>query len=92
VEEFATFQDSHGTRKANLAQAAEMAYCGKKEKCELGLVLGGQAQSTMLGRTIPLLHKPSSDGARRILTDHHHHGQGLHYSKVHGMHRWERLL
>jgi hypothetical protein len=31
LEEFARFQDSHGTRKAYLAETAEMAYSGRKE-------------------------------------------------------------
>ncbi len=36
LEEFARFQDSQGTRKAYLAEAAEMAYIGRNEKGECG--------------------------------------------------------
>jgi hypothetical protein len=36
-EEFARFQDSQGTRKAYLAETAEMAYTGRNEKGEWGL-------------------------------------------------------
>ncbi len=40
LEEFARFQDSQGTRKAYLAETAEMAYIGRNEKGEWGLALG----------------------------------------------------
>jgi hypothetical protein len=36
LEEFARFQDSQGTRKAYLAETAEMAYIGRNEKGEWG--------------------------------------------------------
>ncbi len=39
LEEFARFQDSQGTRKACLAETAEMAYTGRNEKGEWGLAL-----------------------------------------------------
>jgi hypothetical protein len=38
LEEFAWFQDSQGTRKAYLAETAEMAYIGRNEKGDWGLV------------------------------------------------------
>ncbi len=44
LEKFATFQDSQGTRKAYLAETAELAYMGRNKKGELGLALGAQAQ------------------------------------------------
>jgi hypothetical protein len=44
LEEFAWFQDSHGTRKAYLAETAERAYIGRNEKGEWGLALGSGAQ------------------------------------------------
>ncbi len=44
LEEFAAFQDSQGTRKAYLAETAELAYMGRNEKGEWGLALGTQAQ------------------------------------------------
>jgi hypothetical protein len=44
LEEFATFQDSQGTRKAYLAETAELAYMGRNKKGEWGLALGAQAQ------------------------------------------------
>ncbi len=44
LEEFARFLDSQGTRKAYLAETAEMAYTGRKEKGEWGLALGSAAQ------------------------------------------------
>jgi hypothetical protein len=40
LEEFAAFQDSQGTRKAYLAETAELAYLGRNEKGEWGLALG----------------------------------------------------
>jgi hypothetical protein len=36
LEEFAQFQDSQGTRKAHLAETAEIAYLGRNEKGEWG--------------------------------------------------------
>jgi hypothetical protein len=39
LEEFARFQDSQGTRKAYLAETAEMAYIDQNEKGEWGLAL-----------------------------------------------------
>jgi hypothetical protein len=40
LEEFARFQDSQCTRKAYLAETAEIAYIGRNEKEEWGLALG----------------------------------------------------
>ncbi len=37
LDEFARFQDSQGTRKAYLAETAEMAYIGRNERGEWGL-------------------------------------------------------
>jgi hypothetical protein len=34
LDEFAAFQDSQGTRRAYLAETAELAYMGKNEKGE----------------------------------------------------------
>jgi hypothetical protein len=48
LEEFATFQDSRGTRKAYLAETAELAYMGRNEKGEWGLALGTQAQLSLV--------------------------------------------
>jgi hypothetical protein len=48
LEEFAAFQDSQGTRKAYFAETAKLAYMGKKEKGELGLALGAQAQLSLV--------------------------------------------
>jgi hypothetical protein len=45
LEEFALFQDSQGTRKAYLAETAEMAYIRRNEKGEWGLALGSAAMS-----------------------------------------------
>jgi hypothetical protein len=36
LEEFGRFQDSQGTRKAYLAETAEMAYTGRNEKVSGG--------------------------------------------------------
>ncbi len=47
-EEFAWFQDSQGTRKAYLAETAEMAYIGRNEKGEWGLALGSAAQGSLI--------------------------------------------
>jgi hypothetical protein len=43
LEEFARFQDCQGTRKAYLAETAEMAYTGSNEKGEWGLALSSAA-------------------------------------------------
>jgi hypothetical protein len=48
LEEFARFQDSQGTRKAYLAETAEMAYTGRKEKGEWGLALSSAAQGSLI--------------------------------------------
>jgi hypothetical protein len=48
LEEFARFQDSQGTRKAYLAETAEMAYIGRNEKGEWGLGLGSAAQVSLI--------------------------------------------
>jgi hypothetical protein len=48
LEEFARFQDSQGTRKANLAETAEMAYSGRNEKGEWGLALSSAAQGSLI--------------------------------------------
>ncbi len=47
LEEFATFQDSQGTCKTYLAEAAELAYMGRNEKGEWGLSLGAQSQLSL---------------------------------------------
>jgi hypothetical protein len=49
LEEFARFQDSQGTRKAYLAETAEIAYIGRNEKGEWGLALGSAAQVDLVG-------------------------------------------
>jgi hypothetical protein len=48
LEEFARFQDSQGTRKAYLAETAEMAYTGRNEKGEWGLALSSAAQGSLI--------------------------------------------
>ncbi len=48
LEEFARFQDSQGTRKAYLAETAEMAYTGPNEKGEWGLALSSAAQGSLI--------------------------------------------
>jgi hypothetical protein len=48
LEEFATFQDSKGTRKAYLEETAELAYMGRNEKGEWGMALGTQAQLSLI--------------------------------------------
>jgi hypothetical protein len=48
LDEFATFQDSQGTRRAYLAKTAELAYIRRDEKGRWGLALGAQAQSSMI--------------------------------------------
>jgi hypothetical protein len=50
LEEFARFQDSQGTRKAYLAETAEMAYTGRNEKDEWGLTLSSAAQGSLIDR------------------------------------------
>jgi hypothetical protein len=48
LEEFARFQDSQGTRKAYLAETAEIAYLGRNKKGEWGLALGSAAQTSLV--------------------------------------------
>jgi hypothetical protein len=48
IEEFARFQDSQGTRKAYLAETAEMANTGRNEKGEWGLALSSAAQGSLI--------------------------------------------
>jgi hypothetical protein len=48
LEEFVAFQDSQRTRKACLAETAELAYMGRNEKGEWGLALGAQAQLSLV--------------------------------------------
>jgi hypothetical protein len=48
TKEFAWFQDSQGTRKAYLAETAEMAYTGRNEKGEGGLALSSAAQGSLI--------------------------------------------
>jgi hypothetical protein len=48
LEEFSQFQDSQGTRKAYLAETAEMAYIRRNEKGEWRLALGSAAQVSLI--------------------------------------------
>jgi hypothetical protein len=48
VDESAAFQDSQRTRRAYLAETAELAYMGRNEKGEWGLALGAQAQISLI--------------------------------------------
>jgi hypothetical protein len=48
LEEFVRFQDNQGTRKAYLAETAEMAYTGRNEKGEWGLALSSAAQGSLI--------------------------------------------
>jgi hypothetical protein len=44
LDEFARFQDSQGTRKAYLAETAELAYTSHSKNGEWGLALSSAAQ------------------------------------------------
>ena len=48
LEEFAKFQGSQGTRRAYLAETAELAYGGRSEKGGWGLALGAGAKSAII--------------------------------------------
>ncbi len=48
LDEFDRFQDSQGTRKAYLAETAEMAYSGCNERGEWGLALSTAAQGSLI--------------------------------------------
>jgi hypothetical protein len=48
LDEFTRFQDSQGTRKAYLAETAEMAYSGHNKRGEWGLALSTAAQGSLL--------------------------------------------
>jgi hypothetical protein len=48
LDEFARFQDSQGTRKAYLAETAELAYVGRSESGEWGLALSSAAQGSLI--------------------------------------------
>jgi hypothetical protein len=48
LDEFARFQDSQGTRKAYLAETAELAYTGRNENGEWGLALSSAAQGSLI--------------------------------------------
>jgi hypothetical protein len=48
MDEFARFKDSQGTRKAYLAETAEMAYSGRNERGEWGLALSTAAQESLI--------------------------------------------
>ncbi len=48
LDEFARFQDSQGTRKAYLADPAELAYTGSMENGEWGLALSSAAQGSLI--------------------------------------------
>jgi hypothetical protein len=48
LEEFAQFQDSQGSRKAYLAETAEMAYSGRNERGEWGLTLSSATQGSLI--------------------------------------------
>jgi hypothetical protein len=48
LDKFARFQDSQGTRKAYLAETAEMAYSGRNERGEWGLALSTAAQGSLI--------------------------------------------
>jgi hypothetical protein len=48
LDEFARFQDSQGTRKAYLAETAELAYTGCSKSGEWGLALSSAAQESLI--------------------------------------------
>ncbi len=48
VEEFLRFQDSQGTRKAYLAETAELAYSGRASDGTWGLGMGEQARAAII--------------------------------------------
>jgi hypothetical protein len=48
LDKFARFQDSQGTRKAYLAETAELAYVGRSENGEWGLALSSAAQGSLI--------------------------------------------
>jgi hypothetical protein len=60
LEEFSIFQDSQGTRRAYLAETAELAYGGHSQSGGWGLGLGAGAKSAMLDliglQFIPFYH------------------------------------
>ncbi len=48
LDEFAAAQDSQDTQKVYVAQTAEFAYNGRNERGKSELVLGSQAQASMM--------------------------------------------
>jgi hypothetical protein len=48
LDEFARFQDSQGTRKAYLAETAELAYVSRTPNGEWGLALSSAAQGSLI--------------------------------------------
>jgi hypothetical protein len=95
LEEFARFQDSQGTRKAYLAETAEMAYTGRNEKGEWGLALSSAAQgSPRGGQLLPPLQGGGPDDLfpfssladmGKALTDHYHLSEGDNNSEMQGV-------
>jgi hypothetical protein len=60
LDKFACFQDSQGTRKAYLAETAELAYTGRSENGEWGLALSSAAHGSpidMVGASFFPLYK-----------------------------------
>jgi hypothetical protein len=48
LDEFTRFQNSQGTRKAYLAETAELAYTGRSDNGEWGLALSSAAQGSLI--------------------------------------------
>jgi hypothetical protein len=92
LEEFTAFQDSQGTRKAYLAETAELAYMERNEKGEWGLALGAQAQLFLVNLVgmiffplygpLDLLPVPSADGLGWSLADHDNIPEGNHHCEI----------
>jgi hypothetical protein len=98
LEEFARFQDSQGTRKAYLAETAEIAYMGRNEKGEWGLALGSAARTSLVdlvgmnffplykvGGPHDLLPLPPADGVGRAPASGNHLSEGGDNCEIQGM-------
>jgi hypothetical protein len=93
LEEFATFQDSQGTRKAYpLAETAGLAYMGRNEKGEWGLA-GGSGRDELLptlqgSGPHDLLTLPPADGVGRTSASGDHLLEGGNNREVRGFGVW----
>ncbi len=99
LEEFARFQDSQGTRKAYLAETAEMVYTGCNEMGVWGLALSSAAQGSVTdrhrrGQLLPALQGCGANdflsvtpatGVGRAMFDDHCPAKGNNNSKMQGV-------